>query len=1084
VDLFNIGLSMDSSQLVKGDKALEDIATSGNKVVKTQANLQKASAKTGTAFNSLRGQAGNISYQLQDVAVQAQMGTNAFTILAQQGGQLFTPFSAAAGLLATLGGAIGGLVYNMAQGEDEIKSYTEELELLNQTVKVTDDGLVTMSDGFARLAESNPTLAMSKLQTQLDQVDTVMGTVSTSVDALFSGFDLDTVASEMDSFEGSFNDLMSSLVYDGESNVVEFQKTANELANVRTVLYGLSDGLDVSKEDALLLTDALSRFDTPQGVIDAASIVNGLAKQANFSNDEINELNVSLGDLSQRAQNLISSQQALQAVFENIETAASKSETAIADNAAANLQAAQAILALNQRIAVQNTLMNEGEAAAVRLSAVQSVGADVSEDLKNVIGDLAVEYFELTEAQKESAALEAQQAAINKQASALSQQLTLDAMGEVDAINAKAQAQKDLINSSTELSDVEKQSAIENIDAQAISDIGDLGTGSLVDNMDMFVSGIEDAATAMGTLGSQSEVSAHRMQVAFAALNVVQAIGAVLNQGQGDPYTAFARMAAMAAAVASLGVSMNGFSDSSSESVSYDGGEVSGGTVTDTSDWLGTSSSTEAYTDIESTQIANSLRTNFVNAAADLAKIGAYTETIFSDFSATVTADSGDITGAVDELTEEFVLANVAYIESFMDANETAIDALSEIAEAWGALESAFDTLNVDALETAVDEIVAGISYNLTNVYESQIESLNEDLAEAEQALKEAEDNWDSRFEGTAIGQGLLANIENAAEDVENIESDIEEVTSRLSSAYSEAYTTFVTDLEESVALINNVDLDSAWDLFAEQVANYSSTFYTEAEQLQNAMEAAAEDLEDFSHLGVDSTTTLTEFREAFEAFLDSDSFTAEGYAQWMAAADALAELTDASDGLDDVFEDITDFVRELLGLAADGSTTLESALSQYQAALAAASMGDQEALDNITTYADAYLEALKDAASTGLEYGAGVSSVASDLTNLVGGTIPAFASGGVHGGGLALVGEQGPEIVNMGTSRVYSNADSAKMFDNSELLNAVYTLNSNIVAGLKAVGSNTKTTAQIVDRWDVNGILIDSSTPVDVEIV
>jgi len=42
------------------------------------------------------------------------------------------------------------------------------------------------------------------------------------------------------------------------------------------------------------------------------------------------------------------------------------------------------------------------------------------------------------------------------------------------------------------------------------------------------------------------------MQVAIDALAVAQAISAVLNQGNGDPYTAFARMAAMAAAVATL----------------------------------------------------------------------------------------------------------------------------------------------------------------------------------------------------------------------------------------------------------------------------------------------------------------------------------------------------------------------------------------------------------------------------------------------------------------------------------------------------------------------------------------------------
>lgn len=62
------------------------------------------------------------------------------------------------------------------------------------------------------------------------------------------------------------------------------------------------------------------------------------------------------------------------------------------------------------------------------------------------------------------------------------------------------------------------------------------------------------------------------MQVAIDALSVAQAISAVLNQGNGDPYTAFARMAAMAAAVATLVGNIggnfggsNGFTDTAAE---------------------------------------------------------------------------------------------------------------------------------------------------------------------------------------------------------------------------------------------------------------------------------------------------------------------------------------------------------------------------------------------------------------------------------------------------------------------------------------------------------------------------------------
>lgn len=70
-------------------------------------------------------------------------------------------------------------------------------------------------------------------------------------------------------------------------------------------------------------------------------------------------------------------------------------------------------------------------------------------------------------------------------------------------------------------------------------------------------------------------------------VNLAKGTEAVLTQGSGDPYTAFARMAAMAAVVAGLGIAIGGVGSSSSGSYdSYENkgtGTVFGGAVDDTS---------------------------------------------------------------------------------------------------------------------------------------------------------------------------------------------------------------------------------------------------------------------------------------------------------------------------------------------------------------------------------------------------------------------------------------------------------------------------------------------------------------------
>ena len=67
-----------------------------------------------------------------------------------------------------------------------------------------------------------------------------------------------------------------------------------------------------------------------------------------------------------------------------------------------------------------------------------------------------------------------------------------------------------------------------------------------------------------GSKGYQAMAAASQvMHAAEVALTVVKGVNAVLTQGEGDPYSAFARMAAMAAVVAALGVAIGGVSGGS-----------------------------------------------------------------------------------------------------------------------------------------------------------------------------------------------------------------------------------------------------------------------------------------------------------------------------------------------------------------------------------------------------------------------------------------------------------------------------------------------------------------------------------------
>lgn len=114
---------------------------------------------------------------------------------------------------------------------------------------------------------------------------------------------------------------------------------------------------------------------------------------------------------------------------------------------------------------------------------------------------------------------------------------------------------------------------------------------------------------SLKSLATEGTSAYRALETAQLALNVVSAIGAVLEQGKGDPYTAFARMAAMAAAVGALvgniafGGGSGGFSNTAAQRQERQGT----GTV------LG-------YAESKSESIANSLE-NVDNATSELVGI-------------------------------------------------------------------------------------------------------------------------------------------------------------------------------------------------------------------------------------------------------------------------------------------------------------------------------------------------------------------------------------------------------------------------------------------------------------------------------
>lgn len=122
-----------------GTNATEAQKQQVTQLVQNYQTLRDGSNQTEGSFRNLRGVSQQLGWQLQDVAVQAQLGTSAFVIFSQQGSQLaaaFGPTGALVGAVIAVAGAIGGaLVNSMGVAGEEIDKLIQKVDKLGKATK-------------------------------------------------------------------------------------------------------------------------------------------------------------------------------------------------------------------------------------------------------------------------------------------------------------------------------------------------------------------------------------------------------------------------------------------------------------------------------------------------------------------------------------------------------------------------------------------------------------------------------------------------------------------------------------------------------------------------------------------------------------------------------------------------------------------------------------------------------------------------------------------------------------------------------------------------------------------------------------
>lgn len=508
--------------------------------------------------------------------------------------------------------------------------------------------------------------------------------------------------------------------------------------------------------------------------------------------------------------------------------------------------------------------------------------------------------------------------------------------------------------------------------------------------------------------------------------------------------------------------------------------------------------SSRSWTEYEKLSIGamDSLNNSFALANNTLTRQADNLGITVDNFSGKLSEKNGNIGESIESFSDKTVDASFAAIESFQYMGESFVETFTRLSEQAETLSDAFRATGRGTLGVIDDQWVNNYATQLSQSYEQRISSLNE---RADEVYNERLNNASyETFVGGGRGDqgyyrtiGLDPNSEAARKQAEQARedflrnADISELYSRLADVHSEAAAEFSDRLKKTVSELNNVSMEDAANKFAELTNSFLENYYSQQERLQIAADNISADFRDMNVQGINLSTTGEELRSLYE-----NASSPERIAEILSAAKAISDYNEVIDELsgsvgnfvgsfsDALTRAFDKLVSEIDNLASSVDNTtrlmqrqraeqaLQNALTEAQAT---GSVTVTEELRNALSIIQKPSEELySDYASYMRSLGTSA-NIIDQLRDY--GSVPQFATGGYHSGGMRLVGEQGAEMEVTGSSRIFSAQETRNMFDIRPLVQEIASLRSDLRATqMQLVKNSSKSNSDLSRiREDVN---------------
>lgn len=338
-----------TDKIMRGfDEAIQQAENSMNHFAPATTRVAQEVKKAGLSFQFMKGGMTGVGQQLQDIGVQAAMGTNELIILGQQAPQLASLFGsggALVGAVIALGAAAANvLAPSLMDSKDSADLLEEAMASLGKIITETGGDVDVLTERILKLAKANQqaaktevALGITKAKDAIAASNDIIGEAITKADGWTNATgNMVAASSQIDDLDAIMKrfGITQEQALDG-SIPAAFQ---NKISDLSTYVNTLGGEFGMTQTQALEFVRAADEFSKTKSVETAENLSNVINKvnEANgYANRSLVELGATIGENVRVMQDAADKAAVLESALDNIEQAASRSEEAIKRNASA-----------------------------------------------------------------------------------------------------------------------------------------------------------------------------------------------------------------------------------------------------------------------------------------------------------------------------------------------------------------------------------------------------------------------------------------------------------------------------------------------------------------------------------------------------------------------------------------------------------------------------------------------------------------------------------------------------------------------------------------------------------------------------